>query len=699
MNRSSALSAAALIALAAVTASAQTQPNAPIGSIVRFNLDSGELLNPTDKPEIVAAFPVTMAGSSFMRLYFSQADLAPGTRVRVTSMLDGDVQELDSESMLMWNNSTAYFNGDTVLVEVIAGPHTAGNRLAIKDLGIDMGIRPAGANGQCGIIGGTDTRALSTETWSARIMPVGCTGTIYCNTGGGMVTAGHCVDGQSNLVLHFNVPASTSGCGTVAPPVADQFPVTNWLFENASPSSVGADWAVLSIGANNLGQRPFTRYGTFRALATAPAANGAAANIWGYGVDTTCTRSQVQQYSAGNITSVLSNYYQFNNDIRGGNSGSGFLNASNQVVGIVSHCAGSSYNIATRIDKPNFVSARASLNPCGGSSPPPPPAPANNACASPAALSGSAAGTTVNATNDGTAACGSSNTSPDVWYTFTATCTGSHRFATCTASFDSVLSVHAACGGASIACNDDHASGGAGGCATSTASALDVSLTAGTTYRIRVAGYNGATGTFTLTVTPPSCSTNGSNACAAAPFIGNGSFPFTTVGATTDGPVACGGAGNDIWYRYTASCTGTVTVTTCAAASYDSVLAVYGSACPGTGAAAIACNDDACSGTRSSLTFSSVSGAQYLVRVAGYNGATGTGTLTVSCGGPTDAVCNWVGVGCIADFDADGDTDSDDTSMFLTAWEDGQACADADGDDDTDSDDVITFFGAWEAGC
>ncbi len=690
----------ALISMAALTAQgrawAQENPQSPIGSIVRFEFDTGELVNPTPKPEIVAAFPITMPGSSFMRLYFSQADLAEGTRVRVTSVLDGEVQELGVDGMLLWGNTTAYFNGDTVLVEVIAGPNTAGNRLAIKDLGIDMGIRPAGANGQCGIIGGTDTRALSSETWSGRIMPVGCTGSVYCNTGGGMVTAGHCVDGQSNLVMHFNVPASTSGCGTVAPPVADQFPITNWLFENANPSSVGADWAVLNVGTNNLGQRPFGRYGTFRSLATAPAAVNAASNIWGYGVDTTCTRSQVQQYSGGNITNVFGTHYYYNNDIRGGNSGSGFLNASNQIIGIVSHCAGSSYNIATRIDKPNFVSARATLNPCGGGTPP--PGPANDACGSATALTGSASGTTVGATNDGTASCGSSSTSPDVWYSFTATCTGSHRFATCTASFDSVLSVHAACGGASIACNDDHGSGGAGGCSSSTASSLNVSLTAGASYRVRVAGYNGATGTFTLAVTPPSCSTNGSNACASAPSIGNGAFPYTTVGATTDGPMACGGAGNDIWYRYTASCTGTVTVTTCAAASYDSVLAVYGSACPGTGAASIACNDDACSGTRSSLTFAGSAGAAYLIRVAGYNGATGTGTLTVSCGGPAGSQCNWAGGGCIADFDGDADFDTDDVIAYLGTWEEGGECADADGDSDADSDDVIGFFAQWDAG-
>ena len=112
-----------------------------------------------------------------------------------------------------------------------------------------------------------------------------------------------------------------------------------------------------------------------------------------------------------------------------------------------------------------------------------------------------------------------------------------------------------------------------------------------------------------------------------------------TTGATTDGPdepSACNffsytNVGNDIWYRYTASCTGTVTVDLCSS-SYDCKVAVYGSACPTT-ASALACNDDACGtgGTRSQLTFASTQNNQYLIRIGGYNAEVGAGSMTVSC--------------------------------------------------------------------
>ncbi len=52
---------------------------------------------------------------------------------------------------------------------------------------------------------------------------------------------------------------------------------------------------------------------------------------------------------------------------------------------------------------------------------------------------------------------------------------------------------------------------------------------------------------------------------------------------------------------------------------------------------------------------------------------------------------------CPADWDNDGDADSDDVVAFFTAWDSGEA--DFDGDADTDSDDIIGFFSTWDAGC
>ena len=85
----------------------------------------------------------------------------------------------------------------------------------------------------------------------------------------------------------------------------------------------------------------------------------------------------------------------------------------------------------------------------------------------------------------------------------------------------------------------------------------------------------------------------------------------------------------DVWIRYAAECTGTVTASVCDS-DYNTKLAVYdGKACPGE---ILACSDDACGedGTRSRTTFPVVEGEEYLVRIGGRT-STGRGTLVLSC--------------------------------------------------------------------
>lgn len=146
-----------------------------------------------------------------------------------------------------------------------------------------------------------------------------------------------------------------------------------------------------------------------------------------------------------------------------------------------------------------------------------------------------------------------------------------------------------------------------------------------------------------LEIAPTSCQLPPppNNDCTDATPIGNGSVAFSTVRATTDGPdepALCSGSGysnvgSDIWYCYTATCTGHVTVNLCGSA-FDTKVAIYNTnaacACPG-GPSAIACNDDFCS-LQSQLTFASIAGHKYLIRIGGFGGATGAGTMSVSCG-------------------------------------------------------------------
>lgn len=127
----------------------------------------------------------------------------------------------------------------------------------------------------------------------------------------------------------------------------------------------------------------------------------------------------------------------------------------------------------------------------------------NDACASAIAVTnGTYSGSTATATRDGSASCGSSSTTKDVWYKYTASASGTLSLNSCGSGYDTVLSVHSACVGTSsnqLACNDDCSGSPCGG----VNSCLTRAVTAGVTYYIRVSGYNGASGSFTLNVSGP----------------------------------------------------------------------------------------------------------------------------------------------------------------------------------------------------
>ncbi|MEZ6017828.1 MAG: hypothetical protein R3F49_22175 [Planctomycetota bacterium] len=136
----------------------------------------------------------------------------------------------------------------------------------------------------------------------------------------------------------------------------------------------------------------------------------------------------------------------------------------------------------------------------------------------------------------------------------------------------------------------------------------------------------------------PSAAAQGSDSCASAqPIAGFGLFPFNNAAATPDNS-SCS-MGHDVWFAWTASATGNVTVSTCGQASFDSFLAAFGStSCPPTNS--LGCNDDSC-GLQSTITFAAVAGTTYLIEVGTYqNSAGGAGSIEVTAGGSTGGCQN-----------------------------------------------------------
>jgi len=236
---------------------------------------------------------------------------------------------------------------------------------------------------------------------------------------------------------------------------------------------------------------------------------------------------------------------------------------------------------------------------------------------------------TTDATQDGPHHC---MFSPNIWYCYTASCTGEVTVSLAGSSFDTMLAVYEGCDCESawdnmIECNDDTED--------SRQSEIVFDSIAGNQYLIEVGGYSLETGPGLLTVIcdgvipePPS-----KDNCENAKAIGDvKDLPFDTTDATFDGPGLCMTSPN-IWYCYTATCTGNVTVSL-AGSSFDTMLAVYdGCECYPTSGDLIECNDDAGAGYQSEVTFAAIQGNQYLIEVGGYSTETGEGLLTVSCAG------------------------------------------------------------------
>ncbi len=229
-------------------------------------------------------------------------------------------------------------------------------------------------------------------------------------------------------------------------------------------------------------------------------------------------------------------------------------------------------------------------------------------------------GSTTDALGDTGSSCGYYYDLYDVWHTFTAPATADYLISLCGSGFDTTLAVYDACGGNEIACNDD---------SCGDQSMLVASLQADQTYLIRVAGYDGDTGAYVLTVSADVLSPQHDNCLDAIALTNNQPFAGSTIGATGASESTCSSEDFfDVWHAFTPAVAGQYVISLCGSA-FDTTLAVYDT-CDG---AELACNDDFCN-RQSELALHLEQDQTYLIRVAGYRGAIGDYTIIVA-----DAIC------------------------------------------------------------
>ena len=163
------LLAAATVCLPSVAAA---QQQAPSYRMVPRVQRTGWVQNNTSTSQVVISFEVYQPGAEWLRLYFESVDLGgdlpsrTNGLLRITSHLDGNVQEMRATHLRQWQNSSAYFNGDTVQVEVIAHP---GQGAQVTLSSVDAGYSEIDES----ICGSTDNRISSNDARVARFLPIG----------------------------------------------------------------------------------------------------------------------------------------------------------------------------------------------------------------------------------------------------------------------------------------------------------------------------------------------------------------------------------------------------------------------------------------------------------------------------------------------------------------------------------------------
>jgi len=346
MRPRSALVAALLLSVA-LPASGQFE--VPTDVRLPYVLDTGWLPNGGSEAQVISAFSVHVDGATSLRLYFDEVALAgPGAHVRLTSLLDGALQTLDARQVQQWQQSSAYFNGDTVLVELVAGPGPGRSRLLLDS--VDAGAPPPG-DSQCGP---TDDRVPSNDPRVARLLPVGCTSWLIDDCAHCFLTAGHCGTSTGSIgVCEFNVPFSTPSGALVHPGPEDQYAVDGASIQSNGGGGVGNDWAYFGCFANTqTGLTAGEAQGAWFEVVAPPPVSGATIRITGHGTDSSpdSTYNQIQQTHAGPFWSHVGTSLQYQADTTGGNSGSPVIwDNADKAIGIHTHagCSSSSGNQGT----------------------------------------------------------------------------------------------------------------------------------------------------------------------------------------------------------------------------------------------------------------------------------------------------------------------------------------------------------------
>ncbi|MCH7575086.1 MAG: T9SS type A sorting domain-containing protein [Candidatus Marinimicrobia bacterium] len=316
---------------------------------------------------------IRIPGASWLRLVFNSYHLADlytppvsnldsvdisadptSSYILMTSLEDGATQRLDATSISQWRNSSAFFNGEAIEIELHVAPGDRGIFFETKEVmaGIPQVQTDARMSKSTAIqeICGTDDRVPSTDAAIGRTVQVvsgdslaWCTGWIASN--GAHLTAGHCAQPTSDLVvLEFNVRASDAdGTPNFSHPDSQYSVIASSIVsdDDVGFNHFGKDWAVFDCYSNsNTGLLPVEAQLAFYRMSID--SDPSTLRITGYG-DAAGSLNKTQQTATASAVADDENYDSANDvywilqvDVKDGVSGGPIIvNGTNLTIGVL----------------------------------------------------------------------------------------------------------------------------------------------------------------------------------------------------------------------------------------------------------------------------------------------------------------------------------------------------------------------------
>ncbi len=349
------------------------QPSPLAQQFVKMHLDTGLISNNQTRRQIIESRVVSLPGAAWVRLVFESVRLAEGdgggkvgsesAELVLTSLEDGAVQRLTMQEAAQWANTSAYFNGDAVLMQIIADPGSSPSRVVV------MGVYASEYQStDRSICGNTDDRLLISDPRVGRLLPSGCTAFLIDDCNRCLLTAGHCANGAQ--VVEFNVPMSLPDGTIVHPQPSDQYPVDLSSLQTNNGNGAGDDWAYFGVFDNaDTAQSPGQRQQSWFTLALPAALNVSQVTVAGYGSTAFPSEpawNQALKADTGSYTGLTGNKVEHQADTTFGNSGSPIVDQkTDAAIGIHTHggCSIFNANAGTAMSHPGLQNALA--NPMG----------------------------------------------------------------------------------------------------------------------------------------------------------------------------------------------------------------------------------------------------------------------------------------------------------------------------------------------